>query len=431
MKNDEMILRICEDKSIRLEFFENGQKRTKVISVETLTDCISRSLAGVRLTTGLLPANALSVTMDSDNGRRYAVLEFPDERATVTYMNTEYPDFPLPRLLFGFRIEDSGRISGINIGVPDLGKLTPDTRMFVYPFSNVSRFAMCTGANSLPHIQSLQQLANLPYYILSLPDNDDFYQERGRHAWTLPEESSRPLIQDRLDSVLGRENWQNRFCTVQGKDNASTTQVCELSIYYPNRGEWITKSNGAGNTDIEPVKGGLSNAFKRAASMWGVGRYLYDLKNLWVPLKDGKYIPDDQLPILIKQYNQFVRQLLSAGNPAAGKQQAAPAVQPNPAPAPQTAPPKQTKPAQSRFPQQTPPAAKDSWTVTKLQISRGGSGAQTLITVQKPTGESVTGYIRGEAPLKTGQSIRDLKITTKNSPIVGEYNIVESYQIAA
>ena len=32
-------------------------------------------------------------------------------------------------------------------------------------------------------------------------------------------------IQDRLDAVLGRENWQNRFCTVQGKDNASTTQV--------------------------------------------------------------------------------------------------------------------------------------------------------------------------------------------------------------
>lgn len=37
MKNDEMILRICEDKAIRVEFLENGQKRTKVISVETLT----------------------------------------------------------------------------------------------------------------------------------------------------------------------------------------------------------------------------------------------------------------------------------------------------------------------------------------------------------------------------------------------------------
>lgn len=236
-------------------------------------------------------------------------------------------------------------------------------------------------------------------------------------------------IQDRLDAVLGRENWQNHFHTVPGKDNASTTQVCELSIYYPDRKEWVTKSNGAGNTDIEPVKGGLSNAFKRAASMWGIGRYLYDLKNIWIPLKDGKYIPDDQLPALAKQYNRFVRQLLSAGNPETGKQKAASAAQT--APAPQTVQQKEVPPAQGRFSQQKQPVAEDAWTVTKLQVSRGGSGAQTLITAQKPTGESVTGYIQGEAPLKTGQSIRNLKITKKNSPIVGDYNIVESYQMAA
>ena len=84
-------------------------------------------------------------------------------------------------------------------------------------------------------------------------------------------------IQRRLDAVIGKDNWQNRFYTVSGKDNASTTQVCELSIFYPERSEWITKSDGAGNTDIEPVKGGLSNAFKRAASIWGIGRYLYAL----------------------------------------------------------------------------------------------------------------------------------------------------------
>ena len=178
MTDDEMVLRIHEDKSIRLEFLEDGQKRTKVVSADTLTECIKRSLTGIRVTTGLLPTNAVSVAIDSDNGYRYAVMELPEEQATVTYMKTEYPDFPLPRLLFGFRIEDSGRISGINIGVPDLGKLTPNTRMFFYPFSNVNRFSMCTGANALPHIQSLQQLSTLPYYILSLPDNDDRYQER-------------------------------------------------------------------------------------------------------------------------------------------------------------------------------------------------------------------------------------------------------------
>ena len=225
-------------------------------------------------------------------------------------------------------------------------------------------------------------------------------------------------IQDRLDAVLGRENWQNHFRTVQGKDNASTTQVCELSVYYPDRNEWITKSNGAGNTDIEPVKGGLSNAFKRAASMWGIGRYLYDLKNIWIPLKDGKYIPDEQLSVLANQYNRFVKQLLSAGDPAAEKQQAAPKATRQ----------KTEQPTQGRF---TSPAAEDAWTVTNLQVTKGGSGAPTLVTMQKPNGESVSGYIRGEAPLKTGQSIRNLKIIKKNSPIVGDYNIVESYQMAA
>lgn len=178
MTNDEMVLRIREDKSIRLEFMEDGRMRTKVISIGTLTECIKGSLAGLQISTGLLPKNALSAAIESNNGQRYAVLEFPEERATVTYMQTEYPDFPLPRLLFGFRVESSGRISGVNIGVPELGKLTPATKMFFYPFSNVNRFHMCTGANSLPHIKSLQQLENLPYYILSLPDNDDFYQER-------------------------------------------------------------------------------------------------------------------------------------------------------------------------------------------------------------------------------------------------------------
>ena len=180
MKNpeDEMVLRFREDKCIRLEFLENGEQRTKMISADILFNCLAKSLSDTRITTGLLQDNAVSVTVDEDHGQRYAVLEFPEERAAVTYMNTEYPNFPLPRLLFGFRIEDSGRISGVNLGVPDLGKLTPDTRMFFYPFSNVLRFSLCIGANPLPHIQSLQQLSNLPYYILSLPDNDDRYQER-------------------------------------------------------------------------------------------------------------------------------------------------------------------------------------------------------------------------------------------------------------
>ena len=61
-------------------------------------------------------------------------------------------------------------------------------------------------------------------------------------------------IQRRLDYVIGRENWQNEFETVTGPANSNTAHICKLSIYYPERGEWITKSDGAGCTDVEPIK---------------------------------------------------------------------------------------------------------------------------------------------------------------------------------
>ncbi len=37
---------------------------------------------------------------------------------------------------------------------------------------------MCVGMNTMPHVESLQSLQNFPQFILSLPDNDDFYSER-------------------------------------------------------------------------------------------------------------------------------------------------------------------------------------------------------------------------------------------------------------
>ena len=236
-------------------------------------------------------------------------------------------------------------------------------------------------------------------------------------------------IQKRLDDVLGRENWQNRLCTVPGKDNSATTHICEISIFYTDRGEWITKSDGAGCTDIEPIKGGLSNAFKRAASMWGIGRYLYNLTGIWIPIKDGKYIPDEQLPVLAKQYNRFVNQYLAAVKPSGETKPSVPTQNAPTAPALSAThiPPE----SQSRFHAQNTAAQEDFWKITDVQVSKGGSGAQTLITLQNPTGKSFSGYIRGETPLKTGQSLRDLKITKKNSPVVGDYNIVESYQMAA
>lgn len=168
---DEVVLHIREDKSILVEIREKGAVRTKVIDIDALLDCLTDSMDGIQIQTGVLPNNIVSLSFGDDS--RYAVVEFPDEYSDITYMSTTYEHFPLPRLLFGFKLENSGRISAVNLGVPALGKLTEKTPMFCYPFSNVYRFSLCVGANSLPHIPALYSLQNLPHYILSLPDNDD------------------------------------------------------------------------------------------------------------------------------------------------------------------------------------------------------------------------------------------------------------------
>ncbi len=74
-------------------------------------------------------------------------------------------------------------------------------------------------------------------------------------------------VQSRLDEVVGTENWQTHFSEVCGN------YCCTLSVKID--GEWIAKSDGAGETSIEGDKGGFSDAFKRAAVSFGIARYLY------------------------------------------------------------------------------------------------------------------------------------------------------------
>lgn len=86
-------------------------------------------------------------------------------------------------------------------------------------------------------------------------------------------------VMDRLDAVCGAANWANQFGTAPGGG-----VLCGISIRI--NGEWVTKWDGADQTDIEAVKGGLSGAMKRAAVQWGIGRYLYDLPEGWANINE-------------------------------------------------------------------------------------------------------------------------------------------------
>src|SRR5882672_3996122 len=84
-------------------------------------------------------------------------------------------------------------------------------------------------------------------------------------------------VADRLDEACTPAGWQCRYPHADGKT------VCEIGIKID--GEWIWKSDGAGDTDKEAEKGALSDAFKRAGVRWGIGRYLYDIKAPWIVLE--------------------------------------------------------------------------------------------------------------------------------------------------
>lgn len=103
----------------------------------------------------------------------------------------------------------------------------------------------------------------------------------GKRAMALAYIDARDVM-ERLDEVCGVEGWQAAYPHANGKT------VCSIGIKFGD--EWVWKANGAGDTDIEAEKGALSDAFKRAAVMWGIGRYLYDVEALWVETEgDGKF----------------------------------------------------------------------------------------------------------------------------------------------
>ena len=91
-------------------------------------------------------------------------------------------------------------------------------------------------------------------------------------------------IMDRLDEIVGPENWTNDFT-----QSPNGGVLCTLGVRIEGD-TWVYKTDGADNTEIERVKGGLSNAMKRAGVQWGIGRYLYKLPTTFAQfIGDGRF----------------------------------------------------------------------------------------------------------------------------------------------
>ncbi len=179
MKRDRLSIHISDSAEIFVEERKNGIKSCKCISLDDLLVCIKSSIREIKpVYRAVLPKNALFYSCCPETGDFSAAMEYPYNKADITYMNTEYRDFPLPKLVFGFKVAGK-KIKKVYLGITGNGILRESSLMYTYPFSNVSKdFVLCTGGNALPEIKSPYSLSNMPDYILSLPDNDDYFNIR-------------------------------------------------------------------------------------------------------------------------------------------------------------------------------------------------------------------------------------------------------------
>ncbi len=153
---------------------DKGVVSTKEITNEQLVDCLRDNIKHQGIISGLLPDNCVAFQSTGDNEKKVSILH-PERRGDITYYGTLYKDFPLPRLIYKFSLHQGHRVNAVSVCVVEEGRLRPESKLFEYPFSNVTGYKMCIGNNVMPKCESLHTLSSLTYHIVSLPDNNDHF----------------------------------------------------------------------------------------------------------------------------------------------------------------------------------------------------------------------------------------------------------------
>ncbi len=157
---------------------DGGVKSRKTLTLETFAECILGSRYDDDThPTGFLPENCFAATLV---GRDIVYfLRYPELCADISYYGTEYPDFPLPRLVFRFKYSpETGKVFGAGLAVVADERLSPDMPTYVYPFSNVhGDKQICLGNNALPVYKDPTRLHTLMRLILGFPNNDDMFRD--------------------------------------------------------------------------------------------------------------------------------------------------------------------------------------------------------------------------------------------------------------
>lgn len=93
-------------------------------------------------------------------------------------------------------------------------------------------------------------------------------------------------VQDRLDAVVGPGAWSYEIEPIVVDKGELQVARGRLILHGVSKDDIGTASNW------DASKGCASDALKRAAVQWGIGRYLYDLPAVWCQLDERGNVPE-------------------------------------------------------------------------------------------------------------------------------------------
>lgn len=94
-------------------------------------------------------------------------------------------------------------------------------------------------------------------------------------------------LQARLDAVVGAGNWWNEYRPTSDGKGLFCGITISVAGSFVTKWDGASETDGAGNKDLDALKGGISNSLKRAGVQWGVARYLYNVGDLWATVVEG------------------------------------------------------------------------------------------------------------------------------------------------
>jgi len=132
-----------------------------------------------------------------------------------------------------------------------------------------------SGGRTPPDVEGIAQALSAPFDAAEVKFKPAVVS--GNRALALAYVDAR-VIQDRLDDVLGVMGWQDSY-----KVLPDGSVMCRLRLKIGE--QWITKVDVGGQSEQpdggDRTKAAFSDALKRAAVKFGVGRYLYRVPQQW------------------------------------------------------------------------------------------------------------------------------------------------------